>query len=1196
MKKKHELWIELCPYVEKLFMKLKLVFIIIVAGITSATATTSYSQSAKLSLELRNMSLERVLDEIEKQSEFYFVFNQKQINVNRKTDISVKQGPIAEVLQELFTGTGVNYVILDKQILLTPEPISNKIKGVSAEGYQQKKISGSIVDGATGEPIIGANVIIEGTTIGVISDIDGKFSIDVANPNSVLVFSFVGYNTERVNLAGQTSLDIKLIPDITKLDEVVVVGYGTMKKKDLTGSITQIKADKLASENPKTVQDVLRGIPGLNVGYDASAKGGGSMQIRGQRSVYTDGGHNDPLIILDGMIFYGELSEINPDDIAQIDILKDASAAAVYGAKAANGVIIIGTKKGKKGKPIVNITSNIGWSQPAMYRERFSTEDYLQHRQDWYTKNTYGVNPVTGAYEAYQSGNYAKQPGYFMRPDQLPENISIDTWRAYTTNGTDESDQSIWAKRIGFKGNALENFLAGKTTDWSKHAYRTGFNQDYNASISGAGDMVNYYISMGYLKNQGAAINDEYQAIRSNLKAEAKVNNWLEIGANVNFQDRSDGNITMDIDQEMRNSPYADYSDNSGNLLQYPLSSEFSQRGYNYEFEKQYQDLEKGYTVLNSILNAKVKLPFNITYAFNASPRYQFFYDRYFMSAALPGSDPKTRGANREQAKRFDWSLNNTITWDYTFKEKHHTVLTLVQEAENRRYWQDRIEARNILPSDILEFHNTKNGTKENSSYLTYDSHQSADALLARWFYAYDNRYMITTSIRRDGYSAFGSSNPYAYFPSIALAWTFTNEKFFNWAPMSSGKLRASFGKNGNRSLKDPYVALANLSEGAGKMMGYVNPDGTLNLMRYLMADRMANPDLQWEKTTAYNFGLDFGFLNDRISGSIEYYIMQTHDMIMLQRLPQFTGYPNITNNLGQVDNRGIEFSINAVNIDNNFMNWTTTFSISYNKNEIKHLYYQNENVSDSQGNIVGTREMDDKTNGWFIGKPISQIWDYRVTGIWQKDEVAEAKRYGQLPGDPKVANNYTADDKLNADGSVTPVYNEKDKEFLGQTAAPINWSLRNEFTFWKNLSISCNIYSFMGHKSLYNNYLNNDDDGGRMSYALINLPSKDYWTIDNPTNKYGRIEAKGPVGAEGAQRLFNRSFIRLDNISVAYTLPQIWTSKYKVDHVKVFASIRNVAVWSKDWEFGDPEVRPGAGEDNGLSTRVYSLGMNLTF
>ncbi|MCS2930654.1 SusC/RagA family TonB-linked outer membrane protein [Bacteroides ovatus] len=1047
-------------------------------------------------------------------------------------------------------------------------------------------IKGSVTD-INKEPLLGVNIKVKGTSIGSITDSDGNFSLN-GPKGATLIISYIGMVTQEVEYKGEP-LQITLKDDSQALEEVIVVGYGTMRKKDLTGSIVQVRPDKIANENPKTVQDILRGTPGLAVGYNADAKGGGSLSIRGQRSVYTDGGHNDPLLILDGMMFYGELSEINPDDIGQIDVLKDASAAAIYGAKAANGVIIITTKKGKRGKPVINFSANIGLTQRSAYRERFSPSAYLQHYADWKEKNTYGAN-ANGEWDAYQTGTYKGMTDYFKNPDKLV-GVDLETWRNYTSNEPDESDLSIWAKRLGFTGNVLENILAGKTVDWEDKAFRLGLNQDYNASISGASEKVDYYFSMGYLRNEGALIDDTYRAIRANMKLNAKVTNWFEIGANVNFQDRSDGSIDMDEDYFLRNSPYADYADENGSPVQYPLDETYSQRGYNYDFQKQYLELEKGYTVLNTILNTKVKLPFGITYQFNVAPRFQFFYDRYFMSSELPGSNPNDRGANREQAKRFDWSLSNIITWDKTFADKHHFILTLAQEAEERQYWSDRIEARNILPSDALGFHNTQNGSKENSSYTTSDSHETADGMLARLFYSYDDRYMLTTSIRRDGYSAFGSSNPYAYFPSAAVAWTFSNEKFFRKFRnvMSTGKLRVSYGSNGNRSLSNPYVALANLYEGGGAYMGYITSSGDLQLMRYLMADRMANPTLQWEKTHAWNFALDFGFLNDRITGTLDVYKMSTKDMIMSQPLQNFTGFANITTNLGQVDNNGFELSLNTVNIRQKNFEWNTTFNFSYNKNRIKHLFYEYENVLDASGNVIGQKESDYTANGWFIGKPINEIWDYKVIGIWQKDEWEEAAKYGQVPGDPKVWNN-PANDVYNEDGSLkTAVYNDDDKQFLGTTTPPVNWSLRNDFTLWKDLTLSINIYSRMGHKGLSTNYLNNDDDGGRMSYAAACKEAKEYWTIDNPTNKYARIEAQGPDGAKSPGMLYNRSFIRLENISVGYTLPRQLTQKWGIERVKVSGTVRNVATWAKDWEYGDPET-------GGLGTRLYSLGINLTF
>ena len=1063
---------------------------------------------------------------------------------------------------------------------------------------QNVVIKGSVTD-VNKEPLLGVNIKVKGTSTGTITDIDGNFSIN-GPKGATLVISYIGMVTQEVEYKGQP-LNVVLKDDSQALEEVVVVGYGSMRKKDLTGSVVQVRPDKIANDNPKTVQDVLRGTPGLTVGYgesDAGAKGGGSMKIRGQRSVYTDGGHNDPLLILDGMFFYGELSEINPDDIAQIDVLKDASAAAVYGARAANGVIIISTKKGKQGKPTINFTASIGLTQKAAYRDRWqSPEAYLQHYVDWKEKNTYGVNAETGEYAAYsRPGNeYTSKPGYFRNPNNL-DDVSLEAWRGYTTNDEGESDLSIWARRLGFRPNTalMDNLLSGKVMDWQDKAFRLGFNQDYNASISGAGEKIDYYMSLGYLRNEGAFVDDTYRAIRGNFKLNAKVTDWFEIGANINFQDRSDGEIGMNKGGFMENSPYAVFKDDEGNYVQDPLMFQYDRNNLtNWYYEKQFLELQKGYTTFNTIFNAKLKLPFGITYTFNAAPRLQYFHDRYFMSAERPNSKPTDRGVNREQAKRFDWSLNNTITWDHTFADKHHVILTLAQEAEERQYWSDRIEARNILPSDVLGFHNTQNGDKSASSFRSDDSHQTADGLMGRVFYSYDDRYMATFTMRRDGYSAFGSSNPYAYFPSGGLAWTFSNEKFFQPYThiMSTGKLRVSFGKNGNRSLANPYEALANLYPGGGKMQGYITSSGDLYLMRYLMAQRMENPGLQWEKTQSWNFALDFGFLNDRITGTLEYYRMSTKDMIMGQRLPNFTGFESITTNLGQVDNNGLEIALNTLNIDNKNFQWSTTFSLSYNKNRIKHLYGDYEDILDASGNVIGKKEADYVGNGWFIDRPISAIWDYKVTGIWQKDEVEEAKIYGQVPGDPKVWNN-PANDEYDADGNLKKViYNNDDKVFQGQTAAPVTWALRNDFTLWKDLTLSINIYSRMGHKSLESMYLNNDDDGGGMTYRLVNKEAKEYWTVDNPSNEYARIEAQGPEGARGARRLYNRSFVRLENISIGYTLPRQWTKRVDIERAKVYATVRNAAVWgSKDWEYyGDPET-------GNYASRIWTLGLNLTF
>jgi TonB-linked SusC/RagA family outer membrane protein len=1062
---------------------------------------------------------------------------------------------------------------------------------------QDLNISGTVLDGS-GDPVVGASVVVKGTTNGVTTGINGDYNI-AAPPDAALTFSFLGLETKEEAVDGRGRIDVVMSAGEQAIEEVVVIGYGTMKKKDLTGSIAQVRPDRLADENPKTVQDVLRGMPGLRVGFTADAKGGGSMMIRGRNSLGTG---SSPLLILDGMQFYGELSEINPDDIEQIDILKDASAAAVYGSKAANGVIIIMTKKGAKGKPQVSVTASVGITQRSYYREVYSPAEYLQVLEDYNKSTTLGINPATGMYEYYQSGANNGKYGYYERPtaaNLAKYGITLDQWRALGTQPTNLSADEVWATRNDLRNPMRDNFLAGKTYDWWNSTFQLGFNQDYNASVSGASDKMNYYFSMGYLSNEGAVVGDEYNSVRSNLKLNGKVTSWLEVGANVNFQDRSNSPLTISTGTLNRMNPYAMRWDENGREYSKPSNvggSGASIYNGNQFYDNQFLEREQGFTLFNTILNAKITLPFGITYSFNASPRYEFYYNRYFMSTLNTEVNPTGRGADRTQRKRFDWSLNNNLTWDKTFADKHHVILTLVQEAEERKKWEDAINLRNLSPSDALGFHSPgSTADKELSDFNVSDDHSTADALMARAFYSFDDKYMLTATIRRDGYSAFGTADagPYSWFPSVSVGYAFVNEPFFQWRNiMSSGKLRVSYGKNGNRDIGQ-YATLSDLTAGGG--MGYL-VDGVLDERKTLIISKLANPNLQWEKTQAWNFGLDYGFLNDRITGSFDFYRKATHDMIMSQSLPSITGFTSIMTNLGEVRNTGFELSINSMNLRTGLLEWRTQFGISYNKSEITHLYYTTEDVHEGRwtghGAVVGAAETNDVANNWFIGQPIDVIWNYRVTGIWQQNEAEEAAKYGQRPGDPKVANIYTADDEILPDGSRRPVYNNNDKEFLGNSVAPWQWSMRNEFTLWKSLSVSFNIYSYMGWRSVNSDYLNNFNEGGAITNGQLNLwKTPEYWTPDNASGKYARIGATGPAGALTAGRLYNRSFIRFENVSVSYTLPQRWTKLALIERAKIYGTIRNLGVWTmdRDWMYGDPET-------GGFASRIYTMGLSLTF
>ena len=1061
----------------------------------------------------------------------------------------------------------------------------------SAFAQSTLTVSGQVFD-QTDEPIIGASVIVKGTSIGVTTDIDGNFRITNVPADATIVFSYIGTTTKEIPAKDTQALArVVLADDAQLLDDVVVVGYGVMKKKDLTGAIAQIDPEKLADQNPKSVQDVLRGTPGLQIGIDNSAKGSGaSITLRGKSALATDA---QPLIVLDGMTFYGELSEINPDDIERIDVLKDASSAAIYGAKGAAGVIIITTKTGKEGKPVINVTANWGFANKSAYRDFFTADKYLQWHEDWYKMQyTYGQGE-DGLYGYYNAGDAPR--GYYDNPNNVADK------QAWANSGSlqimeGESFMSLYTRRMQYDlaPYVQQNILNGTYMDWGKKVFRTGVNQDYNASVSGAFKNSNYYLSVGYTKNQGVVQGNDYSAFRANMKIHSALTSWLEVGANVNFQNRTDGDIQVSLgsnywDNNMyRNSPYSNLmkvvdGKTTNEYEQYPMSGLPTNGGYNYYFDRQYYDLNKGYTVLNSIFNVQVNLPFGIKYQFNIAPRFQWFHDNYWMSAELPNSTAADRGVNRENSRWFEWNLNNQLIWDRTFNDIHHVTLTLVQEAEDHKYYSTRVEARNITPTDVLGWHYIDGANKEQSNFSSYDSHSSAASYLGRAFYSFKDRYMITGSFRRDGYSGFGINNQWGNFGSVGIGWNFSEEKWFeSWKTFfNQGKLRVSYGTNGNRDFSsDIYATLAKLQ--TGNVMVYPGyPSGGNTVVQSLVVSNLAAPNLMWEKTKSWNVGIDFGFFNYRLRGSIDWYYKDTNDMVLQQRLPSFTGFSSTFTNLGQVTNTGVEIALNSVNIDNRDFTWSTSMGFSYNKNTIKHIYYD----YDENG-----KELDDTSNGWYIGHPIGEIWYYETDGVWQNtpEDIKEAARYGQVPGDPKVINHCTEDDIINEDGTRSPVFNDKDKVYLGTTTPPIYWNMRNDFTFFKSLTFSFSMYSYLGHKSIAGYWLN-DDNGGSMVTNGFNVPAKEYWTPDNATNEYCRLQAKGPKNglAGGASKLYNRNFLRIDNISLGYIIPQSFTRRFQVEKIRVSASINNVCTISK-WKYGDPET-------GGLGVRTFNLGLNIT-
>nr|WP_302829676.1 TonB-dependent receptor [uncultured Bacteroides sp.] len=1006
---------------------------------------------------------------------------------------------------------------------------------------QQRTIRGKVVD-EHNEAIIGANIMEKGTTNGVISDVNGVFSINVTS-NATLVVSYIGYTQQEISVKGKRELTIRLVEDAQALSEVVVVGYGTARKRDLTGAVMQVKSSQLENESPSSMQDLLRAnVPGLSVGFSAGSKPGGSLLIRGKNSINAG---TSPLIVLDGVIYPGDLADISPNDIEQIDVLKDASSAAIYGARSASGVIIITTKMGKSEKPTINFDASVGIATHAIKQDVYGAENFTSWRTD-----------------VFNSANPTHQPYQFNDPRTLPSDISLENWMAYDNSQGDPVE--TWLRRIGFKDIEIQNYLAGRSVDWADMVFQNGLRQDYNASISGKTKSMNYYWSMGWTDNEGLITNDEFKSFRTRLNLDAKITDFLTVGMNTQFAQRNGSDIAADWIQYQKLTPYGTPTNEDGTMKLNPGDDTSAKHPL---IDSYYTDKRNIVNNLNANIYAKVSLPFNISYQMNFSPRYEWATDFVHKSSEHPDWKNIGGSAYRNFRHDFYWQLDNIVKWKQTFADDHSLDFTFLFNAEKFQRWSDKMNNEGFDPNDQLGYHYMQGGILPTIS--SDDEYRTGDALMGRLFYSYKNRYMITGTVRRDGYSAFGQENPRAVFPSVALGWVFSDEPFMKKATwLDYGKLRLSWGMNGNRDI-GVYRALARM--GTNKYI-YVRPDGTVYNGSYVYVNSLANKGLKWERTAAFNIGLDFSVLNDRLKGNIDIYKNNTKDLLIERTLPSLIGFDNVMSNLGEVENKGFELSLTSVNIKERNFTWNSTFNFTLNRNKILHLYGDMEDILDANGNVIGQKETDDIKNKWFIGKSIDEIWGLEVIGVWQQNEAEEAAKYGLQPGDFKLR-----------DVDQSGDYTIEDNVFQGTTSPKFSWTLRNDFKIYKNLDVSFMLYSLWGHKGTFDIAKHSGTTVYNDRQNAYTLP---YWTPENPTNKWARIDSS--TGGNGFNVYRKKSFIRLDNISVGYTLPTKWIRKFSLSNVRVFANIKNVAVWAPDWDLWDPE-------NSGPTPRTYTFGINVT-
>jgi len=1079
----------------------------------------SYSQNKKISLEITNGSVVSVLKKIEAESKFKFFYKTGVIDVKRRVSINVTDRSIKNILDILFKGENVSYSLVKKQIVLKRKAaLSKALKTDKVQNLNipiiQYSVSGKITD-SQGAPLPGASIVEKGTNNGVTSDFDGNFSLEVSDDNVVLVISYIGFATVEVPLNGQTEVEVVLKESAASLDEVVLLGYGSVKKADLTGAVARADLESFRDQaNPNILQSLQGTVPGLNVGRTTTAGESPNISVRGQTGLLA--ANSSPLIILDGIIYRGNLLDINPDDIASVDVLKDASSTAIYGSQAANGVIVISSKKGRTEEPLFNFTTRLSVRTDANPLEYYDAGGYLQTIRDFNWQDSR------------------------MGPDFVTPNPNFDP-----------SDELTPIE--------FPNFEDGSNVIWRDLITRQGMLQNHNLSISGRSEKVTYTLSGSYLGQEEVFKGDDYEKITGRVNLETKLLDWLTIGTNSFVTTADFSGIEFSTVVGSTFSPFAEPFDEAG----IPILNPNGQIPTNPFLLADDEDFDKRLH-LNSLIYAKITMPWikGLTYQLNYGNSYRTERQNRFSFTANNNAGSAFKIFN----VFYDWTLDNIFSYSNTIGDKHRFDATLVFGREERS--GEGTEARgDNFAIQTLGFNSLQNADLEFINSSAFD--ESSIYTMARLNYVYNNKYILTGTIRRDGFSGFGSENKTAVFPSFAFGWTASEESFLrDWAPLTNLKLRGSYGISGNRGL-ERYGTLARV----GIRDGYVFGDGGSTLLAQNLLS-FAAPNLKWETTTGINLGLDFSLFNNRLSGSIDYYNTRTEDILFLKPLPLISGLSGINANIGEVKNRGFEAIISSVNINTDNFRWNTQFNLSRNVNEVVSVLGTDLDGDGIEDNIEDA--------GLFIGESIGTVFDYEVEGIYQI-------------GDTDIPDGFEPGFLRIKDQDGNGEINSLDRTIIGYQEPAYQFGINNELVY-KNFNLIFFINSIQGGKD---GYLGNNTPyniTGWIDRSLGRVESNrpviwDYWTPENPNAEYPSLRYQ--TSAE--PRIFkSRSFVRLQDVNLSYRFNEKLVDKIGLKNLSLFIGGRNLITWT-NWKGLDPETAEGITYGRPL-IRSYNLGINLSF
>jgi TonB-linked SusC/RagA family outer membrane protein len=1109
---------------KKLSRIMKLTTFLILISVVCVFAGNSYSQSKKINLSIKSATVKEVLSAIEDQSEFKFMYSGEVIDVNREVTLSLENVKIEDALKSLFAGTEVNYAIKDRIIVLTTPEIA---EGNPAAQQQKKTISGKVTD-SSGATLPGVSVVVKGTTTGVITDIDGKYSLSNVPENGTLQFSFVGMKSQEVVVGSKTTIDVKFIEETVGIEEVVAIGYGTMKKSDLTGAVTKVKMEQLNQlPNVSVIQSMQGTVAGLNIGAVDAAGENPAISIRGNNTL--SGSAGSPLIVLDGVIYRGSIIDLNTADIESVDILKDASSAAIYGSQASNGVMIITTKKGiDLGKPIINYSGSYTIQAPSNSLEPMKGKELASFLSDVF----------------WDSGSR-------IAPDYLKSNPNFSF--------------------LPFMRNAeiSNNYQQGIENDWWGLLTGNGHINNQNISIRGKNQTIGYFISGGLSDVKGFIENDHYKKYNYRINVDAKINDWMSVGIESFLTSSDYSGVSPGVSASFVMYPWAPIYDASGNYFLEPMNN-----GLNPFLQMQIADSQKKIN-LGATFHADIKIPYfkGMNYRINYSQNLRTNNNDQFN----PWGANYNGTGYKNSDKTLDWTLDNILTYQKTFKNIHKVNMTLVYGVEKINYSFTNTLAKNFKNKE-LGYNSLQAGDPSLFSLSTGAEQETSEYSMGRLFYSFRDKYLVTTTVRRDGFSGFGSNRKFGVFPSMALGWVMTEEGFLkgkiNWVNLI--KLRGSYGVSGRRAVSR-YGTNAIVSMQPSVVFG---DGGSVTQGEWI--SKMANNDLGWETTTGLNFGLDFGFLNSRLNGSIEYYSNDTKNILYAIQLPVMTGFQSISTNIGKVHNQGLELTVFGKVINSKNLKWETSLNFSRNRNKIVSI------LGPSNDQNKDGKEDDLIANSLFIGQPQNVIYDYEIIGMWQlADRDAGKIPSGFLPGTYKLAD-------LNNDGKISA---SDDRKILGYTDPSYQIGISNTLQY-KKFSLYIFINTIQGGKDYYKaNTSFGTNAWGKKDQLIYSTPPAggwDYWRPENPNAMYRRPDTPSQYDLNTGP-IVQRNFIRLQDITLSYSFNKELIKKIDIGNLKVFASGKNLLTFTK-WKGWDPETGVGF-VPNGLPVMAdYTLGINVEF